>query len=254
MYFVAVVQNDLQMGMLPSDSKLYGNSLPLAILHLCPPTYLPYSMHTHTAGYLPDMPEIISVHFIDRITFVNISVTWTDVSSIIKPIDWYLLEITLRSTRRTRNSPETSTVNVTDNSYVFTEFDLNGEYAFRVVGGNELGSGMFSEPNIFNVPEQIALLTGRGKPSPVPSAIPVGTGDESPSPSPLGVKGGLEGWIIGLIVLILVLLLGICCLICFICLCCFLLGRRKKRDYDPQQKGPVELIQLPIMWHSLSHQ
>ena len=198
------------------------------------------------------MPEIRSVQFIDRVAFVNLSITWTDVSSPIKPIDWYQLEITLYPTRRTRNSPDISFVNVTDNFYIFTGFYLNGEYAFRVLGGNELGSGMFSEPPyIFNVPEQIELLGS--EPSSVPSTIPGGLGEGSTSPTPVVMDDGLEAWIIVLIVLILLLLLGICCLICCICLCCFLM-RKKKRHYDPQQKGQLELSPLQKNNFTLIHQ
>lgn len=98
---------------------------------------------------------------------------------------------------------------------------------FRVLAGNELGAGQFSEPRAFNVPTEVDKI--------------------SSSPSPVPMEDGLAGWIIALIVLMLLLLLGICCLICCICLCCFLLGRSKRRDYDAEQKGQLQLISWRFM-------
>ena len=138
-----------------------------------------------------------------------IYLNWSLNATRLQPVDRYLL--VWRLSDDSKRSEQT--IITTNNSYTFYNYSEEATYVFRIIAQNEVGLSSPSNEQEFNI--RVAI-----------SGIERDTPDDG---------GGIEVWMIVLIVISGLILLLICCICCFVCLFCFF-GSRKK-VYHAEKEG-----------------
>ena len=168
--------------------------------------------HLTSSGYVPNQPVLnVPVFTNDRGEAIHLN--WTIEESIIRPVDNYTLfwrieregddEEGSASGRRQNNENNTQT---TDKSYNLTDYISEAVYTFWVIAENNAGHSQISNERIFDVDDELQVLSTERK------------------------RSGLEAWMIALIGSITLLcVICICCILCCICLFCYLAARRKRK-------------------------
>ena len=178
-------------------------------LHSLPPSLSPSFLLAH----LPLKPTILN----STLTRNNkLNITWTDNSTVTRPVDHYILEITTSSIQgRSRQVSDEETVAVRTNRpfHVTDEdYDQQRQYEFRVRAVNIAGESDFSDPHVHL--------------------------DMVPPPAPLA--GSVAPWGIALIVLLVLICCCACCwwIICLLLLCCFY-RRKRRKVYKAEERGKM---------------